>query len=66
MSETNGLRKIQHSLNDFSSTAEFQLRKMFASRVGRYGETFIGDGILDTDTFDWGVGFALSFQKTIK
>lgn len=48
--------------NDFSSTLEFQLGKMFTPRVGMYGEAFIGDEVLETDAFDWGLGLGVRFM----
>ncbi len=48
--------------NDFSSTLEFQLGKMFTPRIGMYGEAFIGDEVFDTDAFDWGLGLGVRFM----
>lgn len=42
--------------DDFSSTLEFQLGKMFTPRWGLYAESLTG---LDSDSFDWGVGVGL-------
>ena len=47
---------------DFSQTLELQLGKMVSPRVGFYGEFFIGDELLDTDAYDYGVGAAVRFM----
>ena len=48
--------------NDFSSTLEFQLGKMFTPRIGLYGEGFIGDEVFDTNAYDWGLGIGVRFM----
>ena len=48
--------------DDFSSTLEFQLGKMFTPRIGLYGEGFIGDEVFDTNAYDWGLGLGLRFM----
>ena len=47
--------------NDFTQTLEFQLGTMVSDRIGIYGETFVGDSVLDTDAYDWGIGIGLRF-----
>ena len=48
--------------DDFSSTLEVQLGKMFTPRIGVYGEGFIGDEVLDTNAYDWGLGLGIRFM----
>ncbi len=48
--------------DDFTSTFELQLGKMFNPRVGIYAEALIGDDVLDTDAFDMGAGVGLRFM----
>ncbi len=45
--------------NDFTQTLEFQLGTMVSDRIGVYGETFVGDSVLDTNAYDWGIGIGL-------
>ncbi len=47
--------------NDFSQTLELQLGTMVAERIGIYGEAFVGDSVLDTDAYHWGIGIGLRF-----
>lgn len=47
--------------NDFTQTLEFQLGTMVSDRIGVYGETFVGDSVLDTNAYDWGIGIGLRF-----
>ncbi len=47
--------------NDFTQTLEFQLGTMDSDRIGVYGETFVGDSVLDTNAYDWGIGIGLRF-----
>jgi hypothetical protein len=48
--------------DDFSSTLEFQLGKMFTPRIVLYGEGFIGDEVFDTNIYDWGLGLGVRFM----
>ena len=45
--------------NDFTQTLELQLGTMFTDRIGVYGETFVGDSVLDTNAYDMGLGIGL-------
>ena len=47
--------------DDFSSTLEFQLGKMFTPGIGLYGEGFIGDEVFDTNAFGWGLGIKFMY-----
>ena len=47
--------------NDFTQTLEFQLGTMVSDRIGVYGETFVGDSVLDTNAYNWGMGIGLRF-----
>ncbi len=47
--------------NDFTQTLEFQLGAMVSDRIGVYGETFVGDSVLDTNAYNWGMGIGLRF-----
>jgi hypothetical protein len=47
--------------NDFTQTLELQLGTMVSDRIGIYGESFVGDSVLDTDAYDWGIGIGLRF-----
>ena len=52
--------KIDHEDdNDFSQTLELQLGTMVSDRIGLFGETFIGDSVLHTDAYNWGIGIGL-------
>jgi hypothetical protein len=46
---------------DFSSTLELQLGKMFTPRIGAYVEGLIGDDVLSTDAYNKAVGVGLRF-----
>ena len=48
--------------NDFTQTLELQLGTMVSDRIGIYGETFVGDTVLDTNAYDWGIGIGLRFM----
>ena len=48
--------------NNFTQTLEFQLGTMVSNRIGIYGETFVGDSVLDTEAYDWGIGIGLRFM----
>ena len=39
--------------NDFTQTLELQLGTMVSDRIGVFGETFVGDSVLDTDAYNW-------------
>ncbi len=45
--------------NDYDSTLELQLGKMFTPRVGVYAEGFIGDNVLSADSYDSAVGLGV-------
>ncbi len=45
--------------NDFTQTLELQLGTMVSDRIGLFGEMFVGDIVLDTDAYDWGIGVGL-------
>ncbi len=45
--------------NDFTQTLELQLGTMVSDRIGLFGETFVGDSVLDTDAYDMGIGIGL-------
>jgi hypothetical protein len=47
--------------NDFTQTLELQLGTMVFDRIGIFGEGFVGDAVLDTDAYDWGMGMGLRF-----
>ncbi len=32
---------------------------MVSDRIGLFGERFVGDTVLDTDAYDWGIGVGL-------
>ena len=48
--------------DDFSSSLELQLGKMFTPRIGCYIEALLGDEVLDTNFFDMGVGLGVRFM----
>ena len=48
--------------NDYTSTLELQLGKMFTPRVGVYAEALLGDDVFKTDFFDTGVGVGMRFM----
>ena len=48
--------------NDYTSTLELQLGKMFTPRVGLYAEILLGDDVLRTDAYDTGVGVGMRFM----
>ena len=45
--------------NDFTQTLELRLGTMISDAVGVFGETFVGDSVLDTDQYNWGAGVGL-------
>ncbi len=45
--------------NDYDSTLELQLGKMFTPRIGVYAEGFIGDNVLSTDAYESAVGLGV-------
>ncbi len=47
---------------DFSQTLEVQFGKMISPRMGFYGDLLIGDEVLDTNAYDYGVGGAVRFM----
>ena len=54
---------INHEADeDYTSTLELQLGKMFTPRVGLYGEILIGDEVLNTNAFDFGLGIGTRFM----
>ncbi len=48
--------------DDYTSTLELQLGKMFSPRVGLYGEILIGDEVLKTNAYDSGFGIGARFM----
>jgi len=48
--------------NDYDSTLELQLGKMFTPRIGVYAEGFIGDNVLSTDAYESAVGLGVRFM----
>ena len=47
---------------DYSSTLELQLGKMFTPRIGAYVEGLIGDDVFETNAYNKGIGVALRFM----
>ena len=47
---------------DYSSTLELQLGKMFTPRIGAYVEGFIGDDVFSTDAYNKAIGVGLRFM----
>jgi len=45
--------------DDFDQTLELQLGRMISPRLGFYGEVLLGDDLLDTNAYDWGLGFGV-------
>lgn len=48
--------------DDFSNTLELQLGKMISPRLGIYGEVFLGDQVLRTDSYDMAYGLGLRYM----
>jgi hypothetical protein len=46
---------------DYSSTLELQLGKMFTPRIGAYVEGLLGDSVLSTNAYDYGLGLGIRF-----
>lgn len=46
---------------NFDQTLELQLGKMFTPKLGIYGEFFLGDDVLDSDSYDYAAGVGLRF-----
>lgn len=47
---------------NFDQTLELQLGKMFSPRVGVYGELLLGDDVLDSNAYNFGVGLAVRYM----
>ena len=47
---------------DFSSSLELQLGKMFTPRIGAYVEGLIGDDVFETNAYNKGIGVAVRFM----
>jgi hypothetical protein len=47
---------------DYSSTLELQLGKMFTPRIGAYVEGLIGDDVFETNAYNKAVGVAIRFM----
>ena len=45
--------------NDFTQSLELQLGTMISDTIGVFGETFVGDSVLNNDDFNWGAGVGL-------
>jgi hypothetical protein len=55
--------EIDHEDNeDYNSTLELQLGTTFTERIGAYVEGFLGDSVLSTDQYDYGMGFGVRFM----
>ncbi|NOR41407.1 MAG: hypothetical protein GQ537_09370, partial [Gammaproteobacteria bacterium] len=48
--------------DDFSQTVELQLGKMVSPDLGFYGELLLGDDVVDTNAYNYGIGLGVRFM----
>ena len=47
---------------DYNSTLELQFGTMFTKRLGAYIEGFLGDDVLNSDQYNYSMGFGIRYM----